>query len=256
MKIDRLEDGSGMVLINGNGEFLNVSFMEFWEICKAGDRMNTKSEVEEYLSGCEEIGGYDADNVLDNSKLIDNIVEEVISQRINNENGDQIWEAAEKKIKEFYEQKVTLTVHDYLGEFEDEPVRSIEFTVSCSDLENLLDSTNDSRTVDEFFENYFNDEAKKIYDYMKVFGKLVSEKTIYCEQFEKQYNDFMHSFSSKYPSQVSSIAKEQYYKDVFLKRNLLKSEKASLVEKMEEAKGKVDKKVGKDISRTEKEMDF
>ena len=99
MKIEKSRDGSGFVLSNNVGALLQVSFDEFWEICRYGNEIDTRSEVEEYLSQCPEIGGHDVDKLMDIPAFVDMVVEQVIQDRISNENGDQIYEAVSKCIK-------------------------------------------------------------------------------------------------------------------------------------------------------------
>lgn len=102
MRIEHAEDGNGMILTNSKGERMQVSFMEFWEICKFGDRMDTKDEVINYLDDCGTIDGIDSNKILEHSDLINDIVEEVINKRIDNENGGQVYDAIKEKVKEFF----------------------------------------------------------------------------------------------------------------------------------------------------------
>lgn len=52
----------------------------------------------EYLEDCEDIAGMNADEILANEKLIEDIADEVIDIRIGYESGDDIWNATEKNI--------------------------------------------------------------------------------------------------------------------------------------------------------------
>jgi len=99
MKIEKNSDRTGFVLTNSEGASLNVSFMEFWDICRAGTEIDTKNEVEEFLAQCPDISGYDLDRIRAFPKLVDAITEQTIQDRINDESGDQIYYAAEKCIK-------------------------------------------------------------------------------------------------------------------------------------------------------------
>lgn len=100
MKIERNANGEGFVLTNGKGEALAVSFMEFWDICKAGTRMNTRDEVEDYLKNNPEIGDHDLERVRAFPVLVNKIAEQVIQDRIDHEYTDQIYEAAENCIED------------------------------------------------------------------------------------------------------------------------------------------------------------
>ena len=100
MKIEKNIAGTGYVLTNNEGDSLNVAFSEFWDICRAGTEIDTKSEVEEYLSQCSDISGHDLDRIRAFPKLVDKITEQVIQDRINDETGDQIYDAAKKCIEE------------------------------------------------------------------------------------------------------------------------------------------------------------
>lgn len=83
MKIERNPDGSGMILTNSAGASLNVSWAEFWDICSAGVQMDTKDEVESYLSDCDIIGEYNIQRIRAFPTLIDKITEQVIKDRID-----------------------------------------------------------------------------------------------------------------------------------------------------------------------------
>lgn len=98
MKIEKNENGNGFVLTNHLGQTLNVDFMEFWDICRTGTKIGTQSEVEEYLAQCPDIDGHDLDRVRAFPILIDKITEQVIKDRINDESGDQIYDAASECI--------------------------------------------------------------------------------------------------------------------------------------------------------------
>lgn len=98
MKIVKNKDGNGYVLTNNLGESLKVNFMEFWDICRAGTQIGTRSEVKEYLEQCPDINGHDLDRVRAFPVLIDKITEQVIKDRINDETGDQIYDATTKCI--------------------------------------------------------------------------------------------------------------------------------------------------------------
>ena len=180
MEIKRVQNADRMVLTNGQGQSMSISMMEFWEICSFGARLDTRDEVENLIRDCEEVSGLDADKILENEDLMNQIVEGVIAKRVGNENGDQIYEVAKEKVKEQLEQKITLTVREYADENEEKPVKSTEFTVGYSALENCTNELG-YLSVEDFVQNYNNDEAKTVYDYMKAFGNVLSEKTVDCE---------------------------------------------------------------------------
>ncbi|MBQ8248102.1 MAG: hypothetical protein IJZ42_13320 [Lachnospiraceae bacterium] len=98
MKIEKNLDGSGFILTNQAGESLNVSFAEFWDICRTGREIDTKSEVKDYLVECPDIGGHDLDRIRAFPALVDAITDQVIDDRIGDEYGDQIYNAAAKCI--------------------------------------------------------------------------------------------------------------------------------------------------------------
>lgn len=100
MKIEKAVDGSGYVLTSETGSSMAIPHHEFWDICRAGLEIDTKSEVEEYLSQCPDIDGHDLDRIRAFPALVDKITERVIQERIDNENGDQIYEAAKWCIKQ------------------------------------------------------------------------------------------------------------------------------------------------------------
>lgn len=100
MKIEKNSDGTGYVLTNSAGESLNVVFSEFWDICRAGKEIETKSEIENFLAQCPDISGHDLDRIRAFPMLVDKITKQVIQDRINDESGDQVYYAAEKCIKE------------------------------------------------------------------------------------------------------------------------------------------------------------
>ncbi len=100
MKIEKNKNGNGFLLTNSEGESLNVSFMEFWEICKHGTRMDTRDEVKNYLSDCDYIGEIAVERIKAFPELMDKIIEQVIQDRIDDESGDQIYDAANKCISE------------------------------------------------------------------------------------------------------------------------------------------------------------
>lgn len=100
MKIERNSNGTGMVLTNSAGESLNVSWSEFWDVVRSGDKMDTRAEVEEYLSQSPDIFGHDLDRIRAFSELVDKITKQVIKDRCEDESGDQIYYAAQKCIEE------------------------------------------------------------------------------------------------------------------------------------------------------------
>ena len=66
---------------------------EFWEICRVGERVDTRREVEEYLGDCETISGMRSDLIRGSQAFLDEVVDKVIEKRVGNENGDQIYAA-------------------------------------------------------------------------------------------------------------------------------------------------------------------
>lgn len=98
MKIKK--DNKGVSFVNEAGAPTNLTWYEFWEICRYGRMVDTVGEVKEYLEDCEEIAGMNADEILANEKLIEDIADEVIDIRIGYESGDDIWNSTEKIIKE------------------------------------------------------------------------------------------------------------------------------------------------------------
>ncbi len=78
MDIIKRADGNGFTLTNHAGETLDITFMEFWGICRAGRHLDTKGEVEEYLAQCPDIDGHDLDRIRAFPALVDLITERVI----------------------------------------------------------------------------------------------------------------------------------------------------------------------------------
>ena len=93
------EHNDGVKITRNNGDVINLSYSELWEICRYGRFIDARSEVEEYLDDCDAIYGVKADAILCDMKLLDDITDEVISMRIGYESGDDIWEAASKLIE-------------------------------------------------------------------------------------------------------------------------------------------------------------
>lgn len=93
MKVD-VWNKEGMVLLTRDGgESLKISIPEFWEICRIGQRMDVRDEVENYLGNGGDFVGIDANVIRENAEFMDEVVEQVIDNRLSNENGDQIYEA-------------------------------------------------------------------------------------------------------------------------------------------------------------------
>jgi hypothetical protein len=89
----------GVTVINRHGVAIHFTFSEFWELCRYGNFIDVRSEVEEYIENCDNINGVNVDEILNNSKLMDDITNEVISVRLSYENGDTIWDAANRLVK-------------------------------------------------------------------------------------------------------------------------------------------------------------
>ena len=90
---------NGWTFVNEKGETVNLTWYEFWEICRHGRMIDAISEVEEYIEDCEEIAGMNANEILSNKELIEEIADEVINIRIGYESGDDIWDVANRIIK-------------------------------------------------------------------------------------------------------------------------------------------------------------
>ena len=77
-----------------------LSDEEFWELCRYGNRIDTRREVKEWV---EEYGddefkerwGIEVDELLEDEELLDSVVESVIQCRVGNESPDEIIEALE-----------------------------------------------------------------------------------------------------------------------------------------------------------------
>jgi len=102
MEIKRAENGDGMVLTNAAGESMKVSAMEFWEIVREGNRMNTRNDVEDYLRDCNEIGDVSISEISEElyEEFLGDVVDKTLSNRYKDETLDQIWEAANQVLKE------------------------------------------------------------------------------------------------------------------------------------------------------------
>lgn len=53
-----LKTGNGYTLQNNKGESISLSFQEFWEVCRVGEKSDIENDVRECLSQCDidEIG--------------------------------------------------------------------------------------------------------------------------------------------------------------------------------------------------------
>lgn len=102
MEIKKDENGNGMVLINAAGESMRVSVMEFWEIVREGNRMNTRNEVEDYLRDCDEIEDVSVDEISEElyEEFLGDVVDKTMSNRYKYETLNQIWDAANEVLKE------------------------------------------------------------------------------------------------------------------------------------------------------------
>lgn len=92
-------NNDGVKLINNNGNILNINWSEFWEICRQGRMIDAIGEVEEYLTMCDDINGVNANDILNDKKLIEEIADEMIDMRIGREIGADVWDATCKMIK-------------------------------------------------------------------------------------------------------------------------------------------------------------
>lgn len=93
------KNDKGITLINEEGATINLTWYEFWEICRYGRMIDTISEVEEYIKDCEEIASVSTEKILGSKELIQRIADEVIDYRIKDESGDDIWYVANEIIK-------------------------------------------------------------------------------------------------------------------------------------------------------------
>ena len=92
-------NNDGVTLINNSTDVLNLNWAEFWEICRHGRMIDAIGEVEEYLAMCDDINGVNADDILNDKKLIEEIADEMIDMRIEREIGADVWDATCKMIK-------------------------------------------------------------------------------------------------------------------------------------------------------------
>lgn len=91
MKIDVLSDNSKVLLTSDTGKMMQISFSEFWEICRFGNELDVTEEVKEYLSQTPSFNGVASEDIINNSELFEKIVDKVIDYRVGQENGDQIY---------------------------------------------------------------------------------------------------------------------------------------------------------------------
>lgn len=88
----------GGFLLKKGDKILELTCSEFWEIVRFGDFYDTKSEVKEYIEQLTDpIKGVTPKQFL---KRIDEIAEKVISSRLSEENGDQIYYVLESVARE------------------------------------------------------------------------------------------------------------------------------------------------------------
>ena len=90
---------TGFILENSNGR-LELSWADFNDIAKYSDYQDALNEVEDYLDGydeesCEELYGMKPDDITGDTDLMAQIVDALISIRINNETTDEIYDAME-----------------------------------------------------------------------------------------------------------------------------------------------------------------
>lgn len=89
----------GVSFVNKSGKTTNLDWHEFWELCRYGRMIDTINEVKNYIEFCGEIAGVSANDILNDEALIDEIADDVIDTWIEHESGDDIWEVANKIIK-------------------------------------------------------------------------------------------------------------------------------------------------------------
>ena len=92
MKVDYLNQEGKYLLTCEDGQSFKVSSADFWELARIADRIDARREIEEYLEDCEEIEGIDPEKMLASEVFLDEAVEQLISDRIGNETGGQIWD--------------------------------------------------------------------------------------------------------------------------------------------------------------------
>ena len=88
-----LDDQSSVIISNNSGESIKLNMMEFWEIVRFGEEMDTRDEIETYLSDCDLIGNIPVSLIIDNEKALKLLTERVISNRVNDQSGDDIYDA-------------------------------------------------------------------------------------------------------------------------------------------------------------------
>lgn len=99
MKIKQKKNG--VTIVNNKSECFNLTWPEFWAICRQGAVIDTINEVKEYITQCEKIAGVNAETILQKKKLISHIADAVISLRLDYETGDDIFETAYRMIKQW-----------------------------------------------------------------------------------------------------------------------------------------------------------
>ena len=93
MKVDYLNMEGKYLLTCEDGQSFKVPAAEFWELARIADRIDARGEIEQYLEDCEEIEGVDPEKMLASEAFLEEAVERLISDRTDNETGDQIWDA-------------------------------------------------------------------------------------------------------------------------------------------------------------------
>lgn len=93
MKVDIMPKEAMVALTRNSGETLRVSLPEFWEIVRAGERFDTREEIENYLADGGTFEGIDSETIRGNEAFLDEVAEKLIESRVSNEHGDQVYEA-------------------------------------------------------------------------------------------------------------------------------------------------------------------
>lgn len=90
MKLTKCENG--VILNKDDGSEMQLSWNDFWELCREGSRIDIENEIKAFLDDAEPNIGL---ALLNNKHLMDCVIENVYQIRTNNETIDEILDAIE-----------------------------------------------------------------------------------------------------------------------------------------------------------------
>lgn len=114
------------------------------------------------------------------------------------------------------EKTVELLINHYISDAYN-PSRQTVFIIAEKCLQDYLLETEDNRTVKEFLDTYDSDESEVVYEYASDDGRILSEEITYCDDFIKQYDNFIARTQMFNPDMAADqiATKENYYWTVY-----------------------------------------